>query len=187
MTTPCSPCHGTGKITLFQLPEECPACHGTGLAPAPQFSPGAETPPNVKMERCTFHYSVPPPRFQPSEFTLGIEGLDCDGLPVALTVTQGKRVIRCVREPEKPVAKEPPCRPTAITFFATGVAMVCDQDGQQMPQYQVGGTGDSLAALASDGIDWTTLKHQGNPVDVAGNIGCEWYARPPYVPESSQP
>jgi hypothetical protein len=47
-------------------------------------------------------------------------------------------------------------RPKTIIWFTTGVAAVCDQFGQQMPEYQ-GTHQETLLALKRDGWVWTAF------------------------------
>lgn len=54
-------------------------------------------------------------------------------------------------------------KPSAIYFFANGMAMTFDDGGNQLPQYQ-GKHAEAVAALKSDGIDWHQIATvYGNP------------------------
>lgn len=53
--------------------------------------------------------------------------------------------------------------PTAVIFFANGLAAVFSADGRQMPKYQKGRHRDTIRALEADGIDWRTLNVTGRP------------------------
>jgi hypothetical protein len=45
----------------------------------------------------------------------------------------------------------------SIIFFANGTAAVFDAAGRQVPKYQTGWHGTTIAALRADGIDWREL------------------------------
>jgi hypothetical protein len=51
-------------------------------------------------------------------------------------------------------------RANSIMFFANGTTAVFDIHGQQLPRYQRGWHGTTIAALLADGIDWRTLPEQ---------------------------
>ena len=68
-------------------------------------------------------------------------------------------------------------KPNLIIFFGNGTAAVCGPQGQ-MPQYQVGWHGDTIAALQADGIDWRTIREiHGTPMSIPPSWYTERLAR----------
>ncbi len=55
-------------------------------------------------------------------------------------------------------------KPAAVIFFGNGTAAVFDAAGRQMPRYQRGWHGTTVAALEADGVDWRTLDVTGCPL-----------------------
>jgi hypothetical protein len=55
--------------------------------------------------------------------------------------------------------------PRVIFFFPNGTAAVCDGHGRQMPRYQRGWHGTTVARLEADGIDWRSIpERHGSPM-----------------------
>lgn len=74
-----------------------------------------------------------------------------------------KQARAILAEGKEATVAEPP-RPRAIFFFPNGTAGVCDQNDDQMSQYQTGWHGTTIAALAADGIDWREIpERHGTP------------------------
>ena len=71
----------------------------------------------------------------------------------------------------RPLPSDPPA-PTLLVFFHNGLAAVCDQFGQQMPQYQDGWHWMTIEALKADGYDWRGVHEVlGSPM----RDGPDWW------------
>ncbi len=69
-------------------------------------------------------------------------------------------------------------RPDSIIFFPNGTAAVFDRNGKQMPRYQQGWHGTTIAALAADGINWETIHCvTGNPLREPPDWWVKWETR----------